>query len=110
MGDYLRVRPYSGTGLIEGSDLNIGPLWVGSGYTIMKAPSTNARYVQPFYYIFGVEGGDGNMFDDDPYVRMFIQYVEYLIPLHYILSKFSTRAFDVLYGTTRLCFGQLKNQ
>lgn len=51
MGDYLRVRPYSGTGLLDGGYV----LWVGSGYTILRT-TNNTQYVQPFYYIFGTEG------------------------------------------------------
>jgi hypothetical protein len=56
LGDYLRVRPYSGTGFLQGS----GPLWVGSGYTRMV--SRGQAYDQPFYYIFGIEGPAGNPF------------------------------------------------
>jgi hypothetical protein len=57
LGDYLRVRPYSGTGVFQ----NSGPLWVGSGYTQMQNPD-GSTYNQPFYFIFGIEGRAGNPF------------------------------------------------
>jgi hypothetical protein len=57
LGDYLRVRPYSGTGFLQGS----GALWVGSGYTVMLS-AAGVPYNQPFYYIFGIEGPVGNPF------------------------------------------------
>jgi hypothetical protein len=55
IGDYIRIRPYGGTGFLDG----YGPLWVGSGYTVQSYPN-NTQYIQPFYYIFGIEGPAGN--------------------------------------------------